>query len=92
MTTTAKLALEDGTVCTGEAFGAAGEVDLSSLVGQGVFSAWKDPACFASVSIGDAAQLCWTSDIELCADALYLDLTGKSADQVFRRGNIHADA
>ena len=39
--------------------GAAGEVDLSPLAGQGVFAAWQDPACFAAVRLADHGAIVW---------------------------------
>ena len=57
--------------------GAAGEIDLSPLAGQGVFAAWEDPACFAGVRLAAHGAIVWDDDLELCPDALYLQLTGK---------------
>ena len=57
--------------------GAAGEIDLSPLVGQGVFAAWENPACFAAVRLAEHGAIVWDDDLELCPDALYLQLTGK---------------
>ena len=57
--------------------GAVEEVDLSPLVGQGVFAAWQDPACFAAVRLAEHGAIVWNDDLELCPDALYLQLTGK---------------
>ena len=57
--------------------GAAGEVDLSPLVGTGVFRAWADPSFFQSVRLEDGA-VTWGGELSLCSDALYLQLTGKS--------------
>ena len=57
--------------------GAAGEIDLSALAGQGVFAAWQDPACFAAVRLAEHGAIVWDKDLELCPDALYLQLTGK---------------
>ena len=33
--------------------GAAGEIDLSHLAGQGVFAAWENRACFAAVRLAE---------------------------------------
>ena len=52
--------------------GVEGEVDLSHLVGKGVFSAWADVAAFDAVALGDHGEVRWNDDIDLCADALYL--------------------
>ena len=63
--------------------GAAGEVDLSHLVGKGVFRLWNDPEAFSRVSIGSGGEVCWSGNVDLCADALYLEMTGKRPEDVF---------
>ena len=73
--------------------GAEGSVDLSDLVGQGVFEAWKDEKFFGEVHIGPGRQIRWNDEIELCPDAVYLRLTGKSPEDLFpnlRREPSHA--
>lgn len=62
--------------------GVAGEVDLSDLAGQGVFSAWTDRACFESVHLSPAGGIAWRGDLELCPDAVYMRLTGKRAEEL----------
>jgi hypothetical protein len=57
--------------------GIEGTVDLSSYVGEGVFAAWSDLASFASVRVGEFGQPVWDGDIDLCADALYRNVTGR---------------
>ena len=57
--------------------GAAGEVDLSDLVGKGVFRTWEDPAAFAKVSIDpESGTVAWPGGIDLAPDALYRDVAG----------------
>ena len=63
--------------------GAAGEVDLSHLVGKGVFGLWEDPAAFQQVRRGTGRELRWSDEVDLCADALYMAVTGKSPIEVF---------
>ncbi|HYC53451.1 MAG TPA: DUF2442 domain-containing protein [Candidatus Binatia bacterium] len=63
--------------------GVEGEVDLSDLVGCGVFEAWSRPGVFETVTIGDHGAIAWGEDLDLCPDALYMQLTGKSAAEVF---------
>ena len=73
--------------------GVTGVVDLSHLVGKGVFQLWNDPEAFGRVSIGTAGELCWSEEVDLCADALYLEITGKQPDEVFpglRKVSVHA--
>jgi hypothetical protein len=73
--------------------GVEGEVNLSNLVGKGVFCAWNDLAAFNNVSIGDHGEVRWSDTIELCPDALYLEITGKAPEEVFPnllKAQVHA--
>ena len=62
--------------------GRFGEVDLSHLAGEGVFKAWDEPGCFEKVRITPHRSIAWNDEIELCADALYMELTGKPVEEV----------
>ena len=62
--------------------GVAGEIDLSDLAGKGVFRAWDEPGYFSKVYITSHRAIAWDDDIELCADALYMELTGKTVEEV----------
>ena len=62
--------------------GAAGLINLSSLVGRGVFAAWRNRAFFETVGLTENGAVAWGEDIELCPDALYMRLTGKSVEEV----------
>lgn len=62
--------------------GVKGEVDLSDLAGRGVFELWNDPAQFDRVHIGAGRAVSWTEQVELCPDAVYLRLTGKSLEEL----------
>ena len=68
--------------------GATGEIDLSHLAGRGVFKAWNDRACFKTVHIAPAGGIAWREDVELCPDALYMQLTGKSVVEVMPGAQI----
>ena len=72
--------------------GVKGEVVLSHLVGKGVFEAWNDPAVFEAVTVGKHGEIRWTKDLELCADAIYLQITGKCAEDLFPNLKAPADA
>ena len=62
--------------------GEEGEIDLSHLAGMGVFKAWQDRTFFESVRINSYDEVAWGDEIDLCPDALYMQLTGKSPDEV----------
>ena len=63
--------------------GVGGVVDLSALVGKGVFSLWRDPVAFQRVRIGSSGELVWDDQVDLCADALYLKATGEKPEDIF---------
>ncbi len=70
-----KLAYDDGV---------EGVVNLSAEVGKGMFAAWNDPKHFDLVKIvrhGRALE--WPGEIDLCADALYVEITGKKVEELF---------
>jgi hypothetical protein len=63
--------------------GETGTVDLSAIVGRGVFSVWSDPSIFNAVRVTTEGAVEWPGEIDLCPDALYLQMTGKSVPDVF---------
>jgi hypothetical protein len=60
-----------------------GEVDLSSFAGKGVFSAWLKPGVFEQVRLTENGHPEWPGDLDLCPDALYMQLTNKRPEEVF---------
>ena len=73
--------------------GIMGDVDLAPLAGQGVFSLWMVPGEFAKVTIGTGGELRWNDQVDLCADALYLQITERRAEDVFPNlTKVSADA
>ena len=60
-----------------------GKVDLSHLVGKGVFSLWNDYRAFEQVYIGSSGEIAWTDEIEICPDNTYMTITGKSPEELF---------
>ncbi len=73
--------------------GVRGVVDLSDLVGKGVFACWQDPRVFEQVRIGSAGELLWGDHVDLCPDSLYLKATGKRPEDLFpalRHESTHA--
>lgn len=72
--------------------GVEGEADLAHLVGHGVFANWKDAANFSCVTIGEHGEFRWNNNIDLCSDAIYLQITGKSPEDIFPSIKVPADA
>jgi len=63
--------------------GTRGTVDLCDLVGKGVFALWCDYGAFQRVRIGSSGELTWDDQIDLCPDAMYLKVTGKTPEELF---------
>ena len=64
--------------------GVCGEVDLSDTPRTGVFAAWKDRAFFETAHLDEHGAVVWGEDEQLdaCADYLYMQLTGKTAEEL----------
>jgi hypothetical protein len=60
-----------------------GEVDLSHLVGKGVFTLWNNYDDFKTFSVENGRSLTWSEDIDIDADSLYLKVTGKKPEEIF---------
>ena len=61
--------------------GVEGEVDVSGIVGKGVFRRWEDPLEFAQVYVdAELGTVAWPGDLDLAPDALYRDIAGVTAD------------
>jgi hypothetical protein len=59
--------------------GAEGTVDLSHLVGQGVFRAWETPGFFERVFVcPESGTVTWPGELDLDPDVLYSQVTGTS--------------
>ena len=63
--------------------GQQGIVDLSHLVGKGVFSSWNDYNTFQNVKIGSSGELMWSDQIDICPDSLYLKITNQRPEDLF---------
>ncbi len=62
--------------------GVEGEVDLSHMLESELFQIWRDRAVFESVYI-DGRDISWGEDLEFCPDALYMEITGKTYEEMF---------
>jgi len=63
--------------------GAEGIADLSSIAGKGVFKAWLEPGFFNQAFVTAQGGVAWPGDLDLCPDALYLEMTGKRPEDLF---------
>jgi hypothetical protein len=63
--------------------GIEGTVDLSGLVGRGVFAPWKDTREFERVRLTEYGAPAWGDLVDLCPDALYLEITGQQPQEIF---------
>ncbi len=63
--------------------GVSGVLDLGDIAERGVFEAWKRGGIFERVRITKSGALEWPGELDLCADTLYLKLTGKQPEDLF---------
>jgi hypothetical protein len=57
--------------------GVEGEVDLSELVGKGVFKRWEDVREFSQVFLdAESGAPSWPGELDVAPDALYHELAG----------------
>ena len=68
--------------------GVEGELDLSHHAGRGVFKAWEDRAFFEAVEVKPYNAIEWPGELSLCGDALYMELTGKTLDELFETTGV----
>ena len=62
--------------------GERGEVDYSHKVGRGVFKVWDKPGVFEQVYITEYGAIGWSDELDLCPDAVYFRLTGKTPEEM----------
>ena len=62
--------------------GVAGEVDLSDMAGRRVFRAWNEPGYFERAHIASSGAIAWDENLDLCPESLYMDITGKSFEEL----------
>jgi Protein of unknown function (DUF2442) len=63
--------------------GECGEVDLSDFAGRGVFAAWNTAGLFDQVAVTSDGTVEWPGELDMCPDALYLQMTGQRPEEVF---------
>jgi hypothetical protein len=63
--------------------GIEGEVDLSEMAGKGVFVTWQDPEFFRQVQVDARGGIAWPGELDMCPDALYLEVTGIKPEDLF---------
>ena len=64
--------------------GVEGEANFASRVGQGVFVPWTDYAFFRQAGVGEGGRtLTWPGELDFCADALWLQVTGRRPEDLF---------
>ncbi|MDZ4814760.1 MAG: DUF2442 domain-containing protein [Verrucomicrobiota bacterium] len=73
--------------------GTQGAVDVSSYASQPVFACWHNPGGFEAAHKGEGGSVEWSESADLCADALYLKLTGRRPEDIFpalKKVTVHA--
>ncbi len=61
--------------------GVEGDLDLTDLVGKGVFEKFNDVNYFNSVKIGEFGEPCWNNELDIDPINTYLTITGKTFEE-----------
>lgn len=61
--------------------GVQGIVDVSGLVGKGVFEKWKDISYFEDVKIGESGAPTWKDELDIDPFHQYLKIIGKTFEE-----------
>lgn len=62
--------------------GTEGELDFSDKLDREIYSAWSDESLFESVRVTEYGNISWPNEVDMCADSLYLKVTGKSPEEI----------
>jgi hypothetical protein len=60
-----------------------GVIDFSAEAGKGIFTIWATPQVFATFQVHNGRRIAWPEEVDLCADALYLEVTGQQPEDLF---------
>jgi len=63
--------------------GTEGVIDFSAEAGKVIFATWAIPQAFAKCRIERGRRVVWSEGVDLCADALYLEITGRPPEELF---------
>lgn len=75
--------MDDGRIWLRYSDQTEGIADLSDIIGKGVFKVLENREKFDAAYISEnGGALAWREDLELCADALYLKISGKKVDEI----------
>jgi hypothetical protein len=55
--------------------GVEGVLDLTHLVGKGIFALWEDYTAFQAVYIGSSGDIAWGEQIDICPEEVFPNLT-----------------
>lgn len=69
--------------------GVTGTIDLSDLVRVGVFKTLQDQGLFSKV-FTTGYSLAWSEDLEIDANNIYMEITGKSMGELEAQNTAHA--
>jgi hypothetical protein len=61
--------------------GVEGAIDLSELVGKGIFKKFEDVEFFRNVWIGESGAPTWENELDIDPLQPYLEITGKTFDE-----------
>jgi hypothetical protein len=71
--------------------GVQGDLDLSDLVGKGVFEKFNDTSFFENVWVGETGAPTWREELDIDPLNTYLTITGKTIEQYLNEEKANAN-
>lgn len=67
--------------------GNSGEVDLSDWLDKPIFRRWRNREFFNTVHVDERNAIAWgeNGELDVCADTIYMKLTGTNVEDLFPR-------
>ena len=69
--------------------GVEGDIELSDLVGKGIFKLLQSQELFAK-AYNTGYSIAWSSELEIDSDTIYMEISGKSIDELLLQNSPHA--
>lgn len=69
--------------------GVEGDVELSDLVSKGIFKVLQNQELFAK-AYNTGYSIAWSEQLEIDSDKIYMEISGKSIDELLPQNPAHA--
>jgi len=69
--------------------GVEGDIELTDLVSKGIFKVLQNQELFAR-AYNTGYSIAWSSELEIDSDTIYMEISGKSINELLPKNSAHA--